>query len=62
MIAELPRGHLAPILVALLLGTLMTAMSQLIVTTALPTVVASLGGLDLYSWVFAVALLASTVP
>ena len=35
MIAQLPRGHLVPILVALLLGTLMTAMSQLIVTTAL---------------------------
>jgi EmrB/QacA subfamily drug resistance transporter len=61
MAASLPRAQLVAIISALLLGTLMTSLSQLIVVTALPLVVASLGGLDLYSWVFAAALLASTV-
>jgi EmrB/QacA subfamily drug resistance transporter len=45
----------------MLLGTLMSSLSQLIVTTALPVVVGSLGGMEVYSWVFAAALLTSTV-
>lgn len=61
MISSLPRSQLVPILAALLLGTLMTALSTLIVTTALPVVIASLGGLELYSWAFAAALLTSTI-
>jgi EmrB/QacA subfamily drug resistance transporter len=61
VIAQLTRGQLTAILSALLLGTLMTSLSQLIITTALPVVIASLGGLELYSWVFASALLASTI-
>jgi EmrB/QacA subfamily drug resistance transporter len=52
---------MVPILVALLLGTLMSSLSQLIVTTALPLVVAALGGMDLYSWAFAASLLTSTI-
>src|SRR5437773_8743563 len=61
MIGSLPRAQLMPILGALLLGTLMTSLSTLIVTTALPVVIASLGGLELYSWAFAAALLTSTI-
>ena len=61
MIAQLSRGQLSAIIVALMLGTLMTSLSQLIVTTALPVVIASLGGIELYSWVFASALLAATI-
>src|SRR5262245_60113719 len=57
----LPRSQLRPVLVALLLGTLMTSLSQLIVATALPLIVAALGGIELYSWAFAAALLTSTV-
>lgn len=57
----LSRARLAVILAALLLGTLMTAMSHLIITTAMPVVVASLGGLDLYSWAFASMLLSTVV-
>jgi len=57
----LPRAQLVPILVALLLGTLMTSLSQLIVATALPLVIASLGGIELYSWAFAAALLTATI-
>ncbi len=61
MTATLPRSRLTPVLSAMLLGTLMTSLSQLIVTTALPVVVGALGGIELYSWVFAAAMLASTV-
>ncbi|HZT07422.1 MAG TPA: MDR family MFS transporter [Chloroflexota bacterium] len=57
----LTRSQLAPILVGLLLGTLMTSLSQLIVATALPVVIAALGGMELYSWAFAAALLTSTI-
>ncbi|MPZ13294.1 MAG: DHA2 family efflux MFS transporter permease subunit [Chloroflexi bacterium] len=61
MVTSLSRGQLWAVLVALLLGTLMTSLSVLIVATAIPVVVASLGGLELYSWVIAAALLTSTV-
>jgi EmrB/QacA subfamily drug resistance transporter len=59
--ATLPRAQLTPVLAAMLLGTLMSSLSQLIVTTALPVVVGALGGIEVYSWVFAAALLTSTV-
>jgi EmrB/QacA subfamily drug resistance transporter len=45
----------------MLLGTLMSSLSQLSVTTALPVVVGALGGMEVYSWVFVAALLTSTV-
>jgi EmrB/QacA subfamily drug resistance transporter len=44
----------------LLLGMLLGALEATIVGTAMPTVVASLGGLDHYSWVFSAYLLTST--
>lgn len=59
--AALSRPRLAAVIAALLLGTLMTSLSQLIVATALPVVVGALGGMEVYSWVFAAALLTSTV-
>ncbi|MBI2861600.1 MAG: MFS transporter [Chloroflexi bacterium] len=43
------------------LGTLLVALNISVVSTVMPTVVASLGGLDLYSWVFMAYLMASTV-
>lgn len=45
----------------LMLGMLLAAVSQTIVATALPKIVADLGGLDHYSWVVSAYLLASTV-
>ena len=42
-------------------GLLLAALDQTIVTTALPTVVGELGGLDYYSWVVTAYLLSSTV-
>ncbi len=44
-----------------MLSTFLAAMESTVVATAMPTVVASLGGLHVYSWVFSGFLLTSTV-
>src|SRR6185437_5012606 len=49
------------IFVAILLGMLMAALDQTIVATALPTIVANLGGAGHQSWVVTSYLLASTI-
>jgi EmrB/QacA subfamily drug resistance transporter len=46
---------------ALLLSMFMAAMEATVVGTAMPTVIADLGGLSLYGWVGSAYLLASTV-
>lgn len=45
----------------LLTGMLLAALEMTVVSTAMPTVVASLGGLSHYSWVFSAYLITSTV-
>ncbi|MFJ6798695.1 DHA2 family efflux MFS transporter permease subunit [Streptomyces sp. NPDC091268] len=45
---------------ALLLGLLIAALDQTIVSTALPTIVSELGGMDHLSWVVTAYMLAST--
>jgi EmrB/QacA subfamily drug resistance transporter len=57
----LKKTHRTLTLVAVLLALFMGAMEATVVATAMPTVVADLGGLELYGWVGAVYLLASTV-
>lgn len=54
------RG-LALIIIALMLGMLLAALDQTIVSTALPTIVGDLGGLKELSWVVTGYILASTV-
>src|SRR5437764_11480830 len=49
------------ILGGLMLGMLLAALDQTIVATALPTIVAELGGLNHLSWVVTAYLLAQTV-
>src|SRR3712207_9303566 len=44
-----------------LLGMFLAALEATIVGTAMPTVIASLGGLNHYSWVFSAYLITSTV-
>jgi EmrB/QacA subfamily drug resistance transporter len=44
-----------------LLGMFLAALEATVVGTAMPTVIASLGGLDRYSWVFSAYLLGATV-
>jgi EmrB/QacA subfamily drug resistance transporter len=51
----------ALILAACLMATFMAAVESTIVATAMPTIVAKLGGFDLFSWVFAVYLLTQAV-
>src|SRR6266700_83099 len=57
----LGRRRLFSILIGVILGMLLAALDQTIVGTALPHIVASLGGLDHYAWVVTAYLLASTV-
>ena len=49
------------ITVGILIGMFLAALEATVVGTAMPTVIASLGGLELYSWVFSAYLLTSTV-
>ena len=49
------------VFVGLLLGMLVAAASQTIVSPAMPVIVADLGGIDHYSWVATSTLLASAV-
>ena len=58
-----PRTHreIQAILVGLMLGMLLPAMTMTIVSTALPAIVADLGGLSQLSWVMTAYLLAATV-
>src|SRR5215471_12367748 len=58
-VAEQPRVRL--IFSALLLVLLLAALDQTIVSTALPTIVGDLGGLQHLSWVVTAYLLASTI-
>ncbi|MBI4457129.1 MAG: MFS transporter [Acidobacteria bacterium] len=45
-----------------ILGALyLAAMESTVVTTAMPTIITRLGGLEIYSWVFSIYLLTSTV-
>ncbi|MDB5589298.1 MAG: transporter [Devosia sp.] len=49
-----------PILAAVMVSMAMVAFEATIVSTAMPQIVADLGGLSLYSWVFSSYLLATT--
>ena len=49
------------IIAASLLALFLGALDALVMAAAMPTVVAELGGLDLYSWVYSAYLLARTV-
>jgi EmrB/QacA subfamily drug resistance transporter len=58
---EAPTGRaLTTIFAALMLGMFLAALDQTILSTALPTIVGDLGGLDHLSWVVTSYLLAST--
>src|ERR1700680_4831731 len=52
------------VLAAVMMATFMAAMESSIVATAMPTIVAELGGFHLFSWAFASYLLtqAVTIP
>lgn len=58
--ASFGQARRAPIIVGLLLGMLLAALDQTVVGTAMPHVIAELGGQNI-SWVYTSYLLASTV-
>ena len=57
----LPRRATRLAFAGLLLGMLLAVLNQTIIATALPHIVADLGGMDHYSWVFTAYMLGSTV-
>ena len=57
----LPRGRRAAVTIGIMMGLFLAAIEQTVVATAMPTVVSSLGGLNIYSWVFSIYLLTFTV-
>ena len=57
---NLGAGRLVPVLIGLMLGMLLAALDQTVVGTAMPRVVADLGGQNIV-WVYTSYLLASTV-
>ena len=56
----LTKRRRAAVTAGLMLGMFLAALEATVVSTAMPTVVASLGGIDHYSWVFSAYLLTST--
>ena len=59
--ATVSRQRLILIMIGTMLGMLLAALDQTVVGTALPRIVANLGGLNEYAWVVTAYLLASTV-
>jgi len=50
------------LVIGLMLAMSVAALDSTVVSTAMPTIVGKLGGLSLFSWVFSIYLLTSTVP
>jgi EmrB/QacA subfamily drug resistance transporter len=61
VIGEVGHKRVSIIIGALLLGMLLAALDQTIVSTALPTIVGDLGGASHIAWIITAYLLASTV-
>src|SRR3954447_18261289 len=55
------RGGRGIVTVALLLAMTVVSLEQTVVSTAMPSIIAALKGLDIYPWVFSAYLLAATV-
>lgn len=58
---RVPGLRRPPVVAAILLSMFMAAMEATVVATAMPTVVSDLRGIELYGWVTAIYMLASTV-
>jgi len=56
-----PQARLLPVIIALMMAVSLAALDSSIVVTAAPKIVGSLGGLELFGWVFSVNLLTATV-
>lgn len=54
------QNRLKLIIAGIMLSLFLSSMEGTVVATAMPTIVAQLGGLSIYSWVFSIYMLAST--
>jgi len=54
-------SHIAPLVAGLMLSMFLVALDSTIVSTAMPTIAASLNGFSLYAWVPSIYLLATAV-
>ncbi|WP_274364082.1 MFS transporter [Paenibacillus thermotolerans] len=54
-------GNKIMVLIALLIGVFLENLDHTVMATAIPSVVADLGGMDIFPWVFSVYLLTSTI-
>ncbi len=61
VVAAMDRRRIRLVIFALLLGMLLAALDQTIVSTALPTIVGDLGGASHIAWIVTAYLLTSTV-
>lgn len=59
--AHQQRDSRGLVVAGLLMSMSLAALDSTVVATAIPTIVGNLGGLDLFSWVFSIYLLTSTV-
>jgi MFS family permease len=55
------RARRGLVLSGVMAAVFLAAMESTVVATAMPTVIASLGGIRIYSWTFSAFLLTSTV-
>lgn len=60
-VLEMSQRRRVVVLVGVLTGMFIAALEATVVGTAMPTVIASLGGISHYSWVFSAYLVTSTV-
>ena len=58
---QLPRRQVVLTMVGLLLALFLAALDQTVVSTAMPRIIADLGGFDRYTWVTTAYIVASTV-
>src|SRR3954453_2711680 len=58
---EMSSGRRAAVIIGVMTGMAIAALEATVVGTAMPTVIASLGGINHYSWVFSAYIVTSTV-
>jgi EmrB/QacA subfamily drug resistance transporter len=58
---EMSKGRRMAVTAGVMTGMFLAALEATVVGTAMPTVIASLGGLSHYSWVFSAYLITSTI-
>ena len=61
MFAELSKNRKITVFAGILLGMLLSALDTTIISTAMPKIAASLGGVEYLSWTFTAYMLAATI-